>query len=298
VQRDRSPRSRPSENGWGTNKGDHAEHGGHQQRTVMESERLVYGRRPVMESLRSGSHCRELFVVDADGREPPRELADMLSFASQRHIPTTVVARGALDAMTRGGVHQGVAARLAPLEFLEPADLLNAARARHEVPLLLALDTVQDPQNVGTLLRTADIVGAHGTIFPERRSAGLGIGVEKSSAGALAHVPLCQVTNLVRTLVWLKQQGLWVVGMDDGAPNRYDQIDLTRPVAVVVGGEGDGLRRLVREQCDELVHIPMRGHVESLNVGVAGSLMLYEVWRARGFTGTPGRQREQKESTR
>jgi len=247
-------------------------------------DRLVYGRRPVIEALRAGVHPRRLLVADqaasaADGDE-------LLELAQRFGVPVVPSPRERLDTLTNHGVHQGIVALLPPLRFAEPEELLARARDRREAPLLLGFDSVHDPQNVGTLLRTAEVAGAHGAIVPERRSAGLGSGVEKSSAGALAHLALCQVTNLVRTLGWFKEQGVWVVGLDAAATTRYDLIDLTRPVLIVVGSEGDGLRRLVRETCDDLVRIPMRGNVESLNVGVAGSLMLYEAWCARGFAGS------------
>lgn len=265
---------------------DHREQHGERveaRRGAREPERVVYGRHPVAETLRSQTPVRRVLVSwSATGAA---SLEEIVRLAEGLAVPVRRVERDELDAATSGGVHQGVAAILPPLRFREIEDVVTEAMRRGETPLLLALDQVQDPHNAGALLRSAHAVGAHGVILPERRSAGFGAGMEKSSAGAVNFVPLCQVVNLVRTLQWLKRQGLWVVGLDAGAKLRYDAADWRRPAVIVVGNEGEGLRRLVGETCDDLVSLPMRGHIGSLNAAVAGSIVLYEAWRARGFDG-------------
>lgn len=247
------------------------------------TERIIIGRHPVTEALSAGAPVRHLYVTDASERAPWFEAVARL--ATARGLAMNWVGREQLDDLAAGSAHQGIAAVLEPLRLVEPEELLARSAEQNEALLVIALDTVQDPQNAGALLRTADIVGAHGMILPERRAAGFGPGVEKSSAGALSYLPVCRVTNLVRTLRWFQEHRVWVVGLDGAAPKRFDRIDLARPIVIVVGGEEKGLRHLVRTTCDDLVRLPMRGHVGSLNAAVAGSIVLYEAWRARSFPG-------------
>jgi 23S rRNA (guanosine2251-2'-O)-methyltransferase len=178
--------------------------------------------------------------------------------------------------------HQGVAADVGDYPYVEWRRILARAETRHEPPLVLLLDLLQDPQNVGTLLRTAEAVGVHGVILQKRRAVGITPAVVSASSGAVEHLLVAQVTNLVRTMKALQEAGLWLVGLEDlPEAGRYDQADLDMPLGLVVGGEGGGMRRLVRETCDLVLRLPMRGRVNSLNAAVAGSIALYQCWQQR-----------------
>lgn len=238
---------------------------------------VVYGRHPVLEALRANEGVQRLLV--AKGTQTGGPIAEILALAQARGIRLVWVDRRELDRL--GAVHQGVAAELAAFEYADIDDILAAAAACGEPPLILALDAIQDVHNLGSLLRTADAVGAHGVIIPEHRAAGVTPAVRKASAGAVAHLPIAQATNLSRALTGLKRQGVWVVGLDMAGQTAFDAYDWRGPVALVVGSEGKGLGRLVAETCDVLVQLPMRGHVASLNAAVAGSIVLYHAWRSR-----------------
>jgi 23S rRNA (guanosine2251-2'-O)-methyltransferase len=242
----------------------------------------LYGRRPVLEALRSNTRVYRVLV--ADSAKVRGALADILTIAEAQGIPVERVPRHELDQMSLR--HQGVVAEVEGYRYATVDDCLAQAAQRGEKPLLLVLDAVQDVQNLGSLLRTAEAVGAHGVILPKHRAAGVTSAVRKASAGAVEHLAVTRVTNLVRTLRLLKEQGIWVVGLDMAGSQAYDEVDWDMPVAIVVGSEGRGLSRLVRETCDFLVRLPMRGHVESLNAAVAGSIVLYAAWRGRSVTST------------
>ncbi len=239
---------------------------------------VIYGRHPVLEALRAGEKVQRLLV--AKGTQSGGPLADVLKLAQEHGVRVVWVERRELDKL--GGVHQGVAAEIAEHRYADVEDILARAKAQGEPALILALDAIQDVNNLGSLIRTADAVGAHGVILPGHRAAGVTPAVRKASAGAVAHLPIAQVTNLTRTLEDLKQQGVWVVGLDMAGQQAYDQYDWSTPTALVVGSEGKGLGRLVAQTCDVLVRLPMRGHVDSLNAAVAGSIVLYHAWRSRG----------------
>jgi 23S rRNA (guanosine2251-2'-O)-methyltransferase len=176
----------------------------------------------------------------------------------------------------------------APRQYAEVDDILARAEELGEPPLVLVLDAIQDVQNLGSLIRTAEIVGVHGVIIPEHRAAGLTPAVDKTSAGAVEFMPVARVTNITRTLDDLKKRGLWCIGLAGESKTTYDQANLTGPIALVVGNEGKGISRLAREHCDVLIRLPMRGHVASLNAAVAGSIALYEIFRQRGWAGAAG----------
>jgi len=231
----------------------------------------------VLEALRAGRPVSRVLVArTADLRGPLREIVQE---ARERRVIVETVDRRHLDALARGIVHQGVAALVAAAAPVAVEDLLQRAQDRGEAPFLIALDGVQDPHNLGAVIRTADAAGAHGVIIPRRRAAGLGPAVARASAGAIAHLPVAQAGNLVAVLDRLKAKGVWVVGADAAGSERYDMIGLAPPVVLVVGGEHRGLHRLVRERCDRVVRIPLWGRVASLNVSVAAALLLYEVAR-------------------
>ena len=234
---------------------------------------MIYGVNPVLEALRA-HRVREVRVSDrASGRVDQAIAIARSQGVPVRQFPTQAIARDA-----RGGVHQGVVAVLKPVAEYSVNDLVHAATA---VPLLVVLDGVEDPHNLGAILRTVDAAGAHGLIQQERRAARLGGAAAKAAAGALTHVRIARVVNIARALGELKALGVWTVGMAGDARRRYDEMDYTLPTAFVLGAEGSGLRRLVRERCDWLVSIPMGGHVGSLNVSVAAGVALFEAVRQR-----------------
>ena len=243
---------------------------------------ILYGRNAVREALRAGR--RKIYkLILAQGMKETDIVADTSTLAGKSGVAIQRVERQQLDRIG-DFKHQGVAAEAAPYPYAELEEILAEADQRQETPLLLMLDCLQDPQNFGALLRTAEIVGVHGVVIPKRRAVGITPAVVNSSAGATEHLLVAQVTNLVRTMEELKAKGLWIVGLEDVPQAQpYYQSDLTISLALVVGSEGKGMGRLVRETCDILIRLPMRGKISSLNVAVAGSIALYEVWRQRGM---------------
>jgi len=242
---------------------------------------ILYGRNAVKEALRA-ERRRFYKLVLAEGVRVAGAVADIVDIAEQRQIPLQRVERCKLDEL--GVNHQGVAAEVSPYPYIDLEDILAAPEEKREVPLLLLLDCLQDPQNLGTLLRTAEAVGVHGVVTPRRRAAGVTPAVVNSSAGAVEHLLVARVTNLVRTMEKLKERGLWIVGLENVPEAKaHHEVDLNVPLALVVGSEGRGMRRLVRKACDFLIRLPMRGQVGSLNAAVAGSIALYEVRRQRGW---------------
>jgi len=241
---------------------------------------ILYGRNAVYEALRAGRRRCENVLV-AEGIQESGTAAGILALAEERGISIKRITRRQLDQL--GAVnHQGVAAQVDPYPYVELDDILDLAQQRGEFPFLLLLDCLEDPQNLGTLLRTAEAVAVHGVVIPRRRAAQVTPAVSNASAGAVEHLLIAQVTNLVRTMGELKEQGVWIVGLEH-APEAQDyrEADLNMPLALVVGSEGRGLGRLVRERCDFLIQLPMRGSINSLNASVAGSIALYEAWHQR-----------------
>ncbi|HXK08960.1 MAG TPA: 23S rRNA (guanosine(2251)-2'-O)-methyltransferase RlmB [Vicinamibacteria bacterium] len=237
---------------------------------------LICGINPVLEALVAGTrHFDRLLVVKGLRN---RRLSDAIRRATRLGIPLRFEMRETLDRMSAGVPHQGVIAVVSEKPVLSLESLLEAA---HQPALVVVLDGVEDPRNLGAILRTAEAAGADGVLLPERHSAGLSETVARASAGALEHVRVARVGNLVQALEELKARGIWVVGFDAAGQERWDAVDLERPVALVLGGEGRGIRRLVREHCDHLVSIPHFGHVGSLNVSVAAGVALYEAVRQR-----------------
>ncbi|SRR5579875_197247 len=243
----------------------------------------IWGRYPVLEALRSRRRVKHLLVAQG-----PRDsgMTQVLDQARRVGVSVETVSRRRLDDLSKNANHQGVMALVAPRTYAEVDDILRRAEELGEPPLVVVLDTIQDVQNLGSLIRTAEIVGAHGVIIAEHRAAGLTPAVDKTSAGAVEFLPVARVTNITRTLDDLKRRGLWCIGLDAEAKTTYDKANLTGPIALVVGNEGKGISRLVREHCDLLIRLPMRGRIGSLNAGVAGSIALYEIWRQRGWAMT------------
>jgi 23S rRNA (guanosine2251-2'-O)-methyltransferase len=243
---------------------------------------ILYGRQPVRECLRARRrHIHQLIL--AEGVSEKGIVGEILQLARGLKLPIKRAPRSELDRIAK--VHQGVALEVASYPYVEVNAILGWARKLGERPLVLALDHVQDPHNLGALLRTAEVGGIHGAIIPGRRAVGVTPAVVSTSAGASEHLRLAQITNLVRTLESLKAEGLWVVGLESRPNARpYDQVDLNLPLVLVVGAEDQGLSRLVRETCDLLVRLPMRGQIGSLNASVAGGIVLYAALAARGFS--------------
>ncbi len=239
-------------------------------------EEFIAGRNPVAEALRSGRALNKVMVQDG-----ARGVTEIIAAAREKGVAVEFVKSDKLDKLAQGVRHQGVVAYAAPVEFKTLEDALKKAAAKGEAPFLLLLDELQDPQNLGALIRTADAAGVHGILLPKRRSCPLNAVVAKISAGAVEYVPVIQIGNIVQQLKDLKKQGFWVAGADmDGKP--YTKANLTGPLVLVIGAEGKGLGRLVKENCDIIVSLPMQGGVNSLNAAAAGAVLMYEVVRQRG----------------
>ncbi|MGH3447696.1 MAG: 23S rRNA (guanosine(2251)-2'-O)-methyltransferase RlmB [Nocardioidaceae bacterium] len=240
----------------------------------------VAGRNSVVEALEAQIPVTTLYVADHVERDD--RLRTAFRLAAERHISLLEVSRAELDKMTDDAVHQGLAMKVPRYDYADPSDLVTAARDAGQVPLVVALDSITDPRNLGAVVRSAGAFGAHGVVVPERRAAGMTAAAWKASAGAAARVPVARATNLTRQLEAYKSDGLMVAGLDsDGGVDVADVELVTEPLVLVVGSEGKGLSRLVRATCDVLTHIPMADATESLNAGVATGIALYEIDRRR-----------------
>jgi 23S rRNA (guanosine2251-2'-O)-methyltransferase len=240
----------------------------------------VYGRNPVVEALRAGVPVNAIYV--AEGTERDARLREALLIAVEHGISLLEVPRIELDRLTSHGAHQGLAVQIPPYEYAHPDDLVNRAYDADEVPLIVALDGVTDPRNLGAITRSAAAFGAHGVLVPERRTASMTASAWKTSAGAAARIPVARATNLNRALKSYRDAGLTIVGLDMGGEVELpDLAAASEPLVLVVGSEGKGLARLVRENCDVIVSIPMTSATESLNAGIAGGVALYEISRRR-----------------
>ena len=249
-----------------------------QRERSSQADGIIEGRNAVIEALRAGTAMDKIYLAKG---ETDATLGHIASTARSKGIVVVEADRRKLDAMSATHSHQGVIAVAAVREYASVADILQAARDKNEPPLVVVCDELSDPHNLGAVIRTAEAAGAHGVIIPKRRSAGLTAVVAKTSAGAVSYLPVARVANLTALLKELKEEGLWVFGTAaDGAASLY-QADLKGPAAIVIGSEGDGMSRLVREQCDFLVSIPMRGQVNSLNASAAAAVVLYEAVRQR-----------------
>ena len=246
---------------------------------------VIFGRWAVLETLRAARRSLQQLIL-AEGTEERGVVADILAAAEERALPVRRIPRRMVDDLGQGVNHQGVALRAGAYQYVEIETIFEAAEAKAEKPFVLLLDLLQDPQNVGTLLRTADAVGVHGVVMQDRRGVGITPAVVNASSGASEHLNIAQVPNLVQAMKRMKEYGLWLAGLDV-APNilPIDRADLNISLGLVLGSEGEGLRRLVRDTCDLLITLPMRGHVESLNVASVGAVALYAAWQARGWQG-------------
>ena len=241
-------------------------------------EDVLIGRNAVTEALRAGRGINKILLADGD-REG--QVIEIIALAKERGIILQFVERSKIESVAGGLRHQGVMAYVAPVAYAELDDILRKAEEAGEPPFLLLLDELEDPHNLGALLRTADATGVHGVLIPKRRSVPLTATVAKTSAGAVEYVPVARIGNISQTLKNLKEKGFWVAGADmDGSQNYYEA-DLTGPLVLVVGSEGKGMGRLTKEQCDFIVKMPMVGKINSLNASVAGSILMYESMRQR-----------------
>ena len=240
-------------------------------------ELTIEGRNAVMEAFRSGKTIDKLFVLKNCQDGPVNSI---LREARKHDVIVSFVAKERLDQMSKTGKHQGVIASAAAYEYAEVEDILNLAREKGEPPFIFLLDNIEDPHNLGAIIRTANLAGAHGVIIPKRYAVGLTATVAKTSAGALNYTPVAKVTNLGATMEELKKEGLWFVCADMGGTTMYD-LNLTGPIGLVIGNEGEGVGRLVKEKCDYVASIPMKGDIDSLNASVAAGVLAYEIVRQR-----------------
>ncbi len=245
----------------------------------MENETLkIEGKNAVLEAFRSGKTVDRLYILEGLKDGP---MQTILREAKKRDTVVSFVSKERLGQLSETGKHQGVIASCAAYEYATVEDLLNRAKEKGEPPFFLLLDGIEDPHNLGAIIRTANLAGAHGVIIPKRRAVGLTAVAAKASAGAIHYTPVAKVTNLTNTMKELKKEGMWFVCGDMGGKSMYDQ-DLTGPVGLVIGGEGDGVSRLVAEHCDFTASIPTKGDIDSLNASVAAGVLAFEILRQRG----------------
>ena len=238
---------------------------------------IIEGRNAVLEAFRSGRPIDKVFVLDGCQDGPVRTI---VREAKKHDTVIQFVERERLSQLSETGKHQGVIAFAAAYEYAEVEDMLELARKKGEDPFIILLDNIEDPHNLGAIIRTANLAGAHGVIIPKRRAVGLTTTVAKTSAGALNYTPVAKVTNLVKTMEDLKEKGLWFVCADMGGESMY-RLNLKGPIGLVIGNEGEGVGRLVKENCDFVASIPMRGDIDSLNASVAAGVLAYEIVRQR-----------------
>jgi len=238
---------------------------------------LIIGKNPVLEALKSGREMNKIWIAEGSQRG---QMQSIIQLAKEMGITVQYVPKKKMDQLSDGN-HQGVIAQVAAYRYYDIDDLFKKAEEQGEAPFFIILDELEDPHNLGSIMRTADAVGAHGIIIPKRRSVSLTATVAKASTGAIEYVPVARVTNLARTVDELKERGVWIFGTDAKGTQDYRQLDGVIPLALIIGSEGKGISRLLRDKCDVLVRLPMIGHVTSLNASVAASLLMYEVYRKR-----------------
>ena len=240
-------------------------------------EFIIEGRNAVLEAFRAGKTIDKLFVLDGCQDGPVKSI---LREAKKTYTIINFVDKERLDRLANSGHHQGVVAQAAAYEYAEVEDILNAAKEKGEAPFIFILDEIEDPHNLGAIIRTANLCGAHGVIIPKRRAVGLTATVAKTSAGAINYTPVAKVTNIAKTIEELKKEGMWFVCADMDGQTMYD-LNLTGPIGLVIGNEGAGVSRLVKEKCDFTASIPMKGDIDSLNASVAAGVLAYEIVRQR-----------------
>lgn len=253
----------------------------------MNGEGLIFGINPLLEALRSGGRrFNKIYLLK--GRRD-KDIDEIVLLAKRLGATIYYEPREVLDRMVQHKKHQGAIGSVSPKEYVTVEDILEAAKCRDEMPFILIIDGIDDPRNLGAIIRSAEGAGVHGIVIPERRSAGITDLVSKASAGAVEYMPVARVVNIVRVIDLLKDNGLWIVGLDSGGEKTYLEFDYSVPIGAVIGNEGSGIRRLALERCDEVVSIPSKGRVSSLNVSVAAGIFAYEVLRQRGVENKDGR---------
>ncbi|ALS80127.1 23S rRNA (guanosine(2251)-2'-O)-methyltransferase RlmB [Planococcus kocurii] len=238
---------------------------------------IIGGKNPVLEALRADRDINKIWIAEGVQK---KGITELLQLAKDRGVIVQSVPKKKIDGLTDTN-HQGIAAAVAAYNYASLDDLFDAASAKSEDPFFLILDELEDPHNLGSIMRTADAIGVHGLIIPKRRAVGLTGVVAKASTGAIEHVPVVRINNLSQTVDELKKRGVWIAGTDAKESVDYRKMDASLPLAVIIGSEGKGMSRILREKCDFLYQLPMVGHVTSLNASVAASLLMYEVYRKR-----------------
>ncbi|MDP4164900.1 MAG: 23S rRNA (guanosine(2251)-2'-O)-methyltransferase RlmB [Bacillota bacterium] len=241
------------------------------------SQDFIVGKNPVIEALKSNRDINKILIAEGSQRGQMQQVTQL---AKERNVIVQFVPKKKIDQISDQN-HQGVLAYIAAYQYAELEDLFAAAEKKNEPPFFMLLDEIEDPHNLGSVMRTADAVGAHGIIIPKRRAVGLTTTVAKASTGAIEYIPVVRVTNMAQTIDELKERGVWIAGTDAKGKEDYRQFDGTLPLGLVIGSEGKGMGRLIRDKCDFLIHLPMVGKVTSLNASVAAALLMYEVYRKR-----------------
>ena len=244
---------------------------------MQEDDVTIEGRNAVLEALRADRTVDKLFILDS---ARPGPISAIKKEADKRGIPVKYVDKDRLDAMCPGGHHQGVVAKCAAYDYVEVEDILKKAEDSGEDPFIIVLDGINDPHNLGAIIRTANLAGAHGVIIPKNRAVGLSATVARTSAGALNYTPVAKVTNIARTVDDLKKKGIWFACADMDGESMY-KVNLTGPIGLVIGSEGEGVSRLIKEKCDYICSVPMKGDIDSLNASVAAGVLMYEIVRQR-----------------
>lgn len=242
---------------------------------------IISGKNPIIQAIKANRKIEKILLAKHIKKQTEQEIRHLLK---HRKTPIEYVDRHVLDKLT-SSKHQGIVAYVAPYQYVSVQDILTFAKEKNELPFIIILDELKDPHNLGAILRSVDAVGAHGVIIPKHRAVGLTETVAKASAGAIEHVRVAQVTNIARTIDTLKEENIWIVGAAGEAKEDFRSLDGKTAIALVIGNEGRGISRLVKEKCDWLVRIPMQGHITSLNASVAASLLLFEIYRKRNPIG-------------
>lgn len=245
------------------------------------SKEFIAGRNPVLEALRSDREINKIWIAEGAQKGPVQQI---IKKAKEKNVLVQFVPKQKIDQMSEEN-HQGVVASVAAYDYAELDDLFAKAEKSGEEPFFLLLDEIEDPHNLGSIMRTADAVGVHGIIIPKRRAVGLTAAVAKASTGAIEYIPVVRVTNLARTIDELKERGVWIAGTDAKGAEDYRRFDGKMPLGLVIGSEGKGMGRLIRDKCDFLIQLPMAGRVTSLNASVAAGILMYEVYRRRHSLG-------------
>lgn len=245
------------------------------------SQDYIIGKNPVIEALKSDRDVNKVLIAEGSQKG---QMQQVIGLAKERNVMVQFVPKKKIDGLVEGN-HQGVVAQVAAYQYAELDDLFSLAEKKNEAPFFILLDEIEDPHNLGSIMRTADAVGAHGIIIPKRRAVGLTATVAKASTGAIEYIPVVRVTNMARTIDELKERGVWIAGTDAKGKEDFRQFDGTLPLGLVIGSEGKGMGRLIRDKCDFLIRLPMKGKVTSLNASVAAALLMYEVFRKRSPLG-------------